>query len=286
MSGALPGPFELDADTALAAAGGSGGCYSGRLATRWNVGGGMNGGYLAAFCLRGVLEASALPDPLSMTIHYLSRPLPGSATVRVVAMREGRGHATYRFDLVQGAEELRATGLVLTGRRRARGELDFGPPPPDVPPPDKCSALKRWTPEGESMTLMGRLEQRVARGGDVFFMSTQAGEARTGGWTRLADGRPSDDLCAPLFLDCWPPAVFSRTRRAGEGGAPTLELTVHWRNAVPAGWMYARFETDLYAGGYVDESGQLWSPEGVLVAESRQLARYAPLPAGTGLPVP
>lgn len=267
--------FELDTDTALSAVGeGGAGCYEGELVERWNVGIGMNGGYLAVFCLRAVLAESKLPDPLSMTIHFLSRPLPGRAEVQVTEVRVGRGHATYRFELVQGKADVRASGLVLTGRLREPGPLDFAPEPPPGPGPDGSSPVRRVPALGDSLSLWGRLETRIARADDMFFLRTEAGEARTGGWTRLADGRPTDSLCVPLFLDCWPPAVFSRTMRPDEVGAPTLELTVHWRNRVPAGWLNARFHSRQLAGGYVDENGELWSEDGVLVAESRQLARY------------
>jgi hypothetical protein len=281
----VSGPYELDVDTALDALGT--GRYAGELAERWNVGIGMNGGYLAAFCLRGVLVESALPDPLTMTIHYLSRPVAGLAEVHVTALRVGRGHATYRFELVQAAgadqliddgREIRATGLIMTGRLRPAGSLDFAPEPPEVPGPEASSAVRRISAPGESVSIWNRLETRIARADDMFFLRTEPGEARTGGWTRLVDGRPSDALCVPLFLDCWPPAVFSRTMRPDGAGAPTLELTVHWRNRVPPGWLYARFESRLLAGGYVDEEGELWTEDGVLVAQSSQLARYA----GTG----
>lgn len=50
-------PFELDADTTVKPTGE--GLYEGELTGRWNVGIGMNGGYLAAFCLRGVLAERA-----------------------------------------------------------------------------------------------------------------------------------------------------------------------------------------------------------------------------------
>lgn len=277
--GRLGGQYELDADTQLSPLGG--GRYAGDLVERWNVGIGMNGGYLAAFCLRGVTAASELPDPLSMTIHYLTRPMPGRAEVHVTPMRVGRGHATYRFELLQAApgdaaaSEIRLTGLVLTGRLREAGPLDFSPPAPDVPGPEQSSAVRRVSAPNESVSLWSRLDTRIARSDDIFFHRAEPGDARTGGWTRLADGRPADALCVPLFLDCWPPAVFSRTMRPDEAGAPTLELTVHWRNRVPPGWLYARFVTHLLAGGYVEESGELWSEDGVLVGHSRQLARYA-----------
>ena len=267
-----PGPFELDADTALAAVGG--GRYEGELVEGWNVGMGMNGGYLAVFCLRAVLAESELPDPLSMTVHYLSRPSPGRADVCVTALRVGRGHATYRFELVQGDDDIRVAGLVLTGRLREPGARDFAPQPPQGPGPEESSSVRRDSATGESLSLWNRLDTRIARADDIFFLRTEPGEARTGGWTRLADGRPTDALCAPLFLDCWPPAVFSRTMRPDGAGAPTLELTVHWRNRIPHGWLNARFHSRQLSGGYLDEEGELWSEDGVLVAESRQLARY------------
>jgi acyl-CoA thioesterase len=268
--------FELDTDTAVSPLldGGPAGRYEGELVERWNVGIGMNGGYLAAFCLRAVLAESELPDPLSMTIHYLSRPLPGRAEVHVTAMRVGRGHATYRFELVQDGEA-RASGLVLTGRLREPGPYDFAPDPPQGPGPEESSAVHRVAASAEPLALWGRLDTRIARAEDIFFLRSEPGEARTGGWTRLADGRPTDVLCVPLFLDCWPPAVFSRTMRPDEVGAPTLELTVHWRNRVPSGWLNARFHCRQLSGGYIDENGELWSADGVLVAESRQLARYS-----------
>jgi len=76
------------------------------------------------------------------------------------------------------------------------------------------------------------------------------------------------------LCDCWPPAVFSRTMQPSPTGAPTLELTIHWRDRPGVGWHYARFETRLVAGGYMDEDGEVWSEDGRLVAQSRQFARY------------
>ena len=93
------------------------------------------------------------------------------------------------------------------------------------------------------------------------------------GHASLTGGRP-DALAVPVLLDCWPPAVFGRTLEPTASGAPMLELTVHWRDRPGPGWHRTWFETRLVAGGYMDESGELWNDDGRLVAESRQLARY------------
>jgi acyl-CoA thioesterase len=263
-----PALFELDEDTALTNLGP--GLFAGQVAERWSVGLGPNGGYLAALVLRGVLETALLPDPLTMTVHYLSRPEKGPCRVSVTTLREGRGHGFYRAELTQD-EAIRCACLVTMGRLRPAGPSDFQPEAPSVPPPDGLAALGAM---GQQMALWQRTERRIAKPEDVFFLRDEPGEAVTGGWTRLADGRPSDHLAIAVFLDCWPPAVFGRTLQADPAGAPTIEYTVHWRNRAATDWCYARFETKTLAGGYVDEHGTLWDEEGVLVAESRQLARY------------
>lgn len=262
-------PFELDADTALERIGH--GHHRGTVTDRWTVGGGPNGGYLAAFALRGVLNESAHPDPLSMTVHYLARPAPGPADLFVETLRVGRGHTTLSFRLVQKGE-INAAGLVTLGRHRGAGPHDFAPRPSEagVAPEDSVRLL----PSDAPGSLWERLDLRVSRPEDVFYLRVMPGEATTGGWTRLADGRPADALAVPLFLDCWPPAVFSRTLQPLPAGAPTLELTVHWRDRVGPGWHRTRFHTRLVSGGYMDENGELWTDDGRLVAESRQLARY------------
>ena len=182
--------FELDVDTSLAQS--APGSYSGQLTSRWDVGGGMNGGYLAAFCLRGVLAESALPDPISMTLHYLSRPEPGQAHLRVEAMRIGRGHASFRFDLLQvvGDEAVRShlAGVALTGRLRESGPLDFAPPPPAVPGPDASHRLDQSSGAARAARLWQRLDLRVASAGDLTSTVTSPARPAAAGGPGLPTG--------------------------------------------------------------------------------------------------
>ena len=56
---------------------------------------------------------------------------------------------------------------------------------------------------------------------------------------------------------------------------PTLELTIHFRGEPPAGehpWIKASFVSRVAAGGVVEEDGELWSTDGTLLVQSRQLA--------------
>jgi acyl-CoA thioesterase len=264
-----PSPFAFDVDTALERL--DDGRYRGTMTDRWTVGAGPNGGYVAAFALRAVLRESTLPDPLSMTVHYLARPGAGPVDVLVETLRVGRGHTTLSFRLVQG--EIKAAGIVTLGRHREPGPYDFAPPAPEPGLAPEAS-LPLPPREMPGSSLWRRLDLRISKPEDVFYLRETPGEATTGGWTRFADGRPVDALAVPLFLDCWPPAVFCRTLQPSPAGTPTLELTVHWRDRPGPGWHRTSFETRLVAGGYMDENGELWSEDGRLVAESRQLARY------------
>ena len=59
---------------------------------------------------------------------------------------------------------------------------------------------------------------------------------------------------------------------------PTVDLTVHFRaplpppGARPEDSYLVVFRTRVAAGGFMEEDGELWSRDGVLLCQSRQLA--------------
>jgi hypothetical protein len=99
-----------------------------------------------------------------------------------------------------------------------------------------------------------------------------AQEALTGGWLRFRDGRPLDLPRAALLMDAWWPAAWSRLRAVPR--TPTIDLTLHFRE-VPAPSpdpVLAVFRTRLAQDGLMDEEGELWSGDGRLLVQSRQLS--------------
>jgi acyl-CoA thioesterase len=142
---------------------------------------------------------------------------------------------------------------------------------PEVAPPE----------EVEPGTLPGaplfteNFEYRFAFDGPPF----QEGEyASTGGWLRLRDGEPLDAALAAAYTDAWPPAVFWRLPTFAI--VPTLDLTVHFRE-LPAGYddfVLATFDSRREHDGLWEENGELWSRDGRLLVQSRQLAAHIPLP--------
>jgi len=262
---------EFDTDTALSPAGD--GHFTGDVTDRWMIGGGPNGGYIAAFLMRGLVAITPQPDPLSMTTHYVGRPEVGPCDVEVAITHATRSHAFMRASLSQQGS-VRAHAIAVFGKRRPEQLVDIALSSPAATPPG-TGARVREVPLGETVPLMSfleRFEYRQESDVDLFAVSDRPAEV--GGWTRLVD-RDLDDVALPLFCDCWPPPMFVRH---GPGVSPTIELTVHFRQTPEPGWNWCAFASRVLSGGYVEEEGQVWSESGTLIAQSRQLARFTLAP--------
>jgi acyl-CoA thioesterase len=110
---------------------------------------------------------------------------------------------------------------------------------------------------------------------------TGAAEALAGGWMRLLEPAAVDAPLLALYADLWLPPVFARLE--SPVAAPTIDLTIHFRDPEAAAALAAEdhvlgvFRSHYAAGGLVEEDGELWSPDGVLLAHSRQLALLVPI---------
>ena len=91
-------------------------------------------------------------------------------------------------------------------------------------------------------------------------------------------GRALDALALVAMSDAWVPSVFARVGRPV--AVPTIDLTVHLRAGLPrpdvGEWCLGVFRSRVAAEGFVEEDGELWAPDGVLLAQSRQLAVLVP----------
>ncbi|MBA2607607.1 MAG: thioesterase family protein [Actinobacteria bacterium] len=263
---------EFDTDTALRDLGD--GHFEGAVTDRWMIGGGPNGGYIASILLRGLMAVSPQPDPLSMTTHYVGRPEQGPCQVSIAVSHSTRSHAFMDAALVQHGT-VRARSIAVFGRRRDDQPYDVDLKTPAVTPPG-VGVPVREVPLSESMPLMSFIERftyRAPNSADPF--AGNGAHAVVGGWTRLND-RDLDTVAVPLFTDCWPPPIFMRR---GPGLAPTIELTIHFRNNPEPGWVWCQFQSRVLAGGYVEEDGEIWSERGNVLAMSRQISRFTAAPA-------
>lgn len=259
---------DFERDTAVSAAGD--GAFDCEVHPAWWVVAGPNGGYIAAIIVRAL--AAVVPDgrPLrSVTIHYLRAPAAGPGVVRTETVREGRSVSFMRATLEQDGKT-QATAVAVFAADRSGIELD-DVAAPDIPPPEEVDELPG--PAEAAPPFRENFHFRHAIGGPPF---SGADEAVAGGWLRPRDSSPDlDAALAVAMCDAWFPPVFSVADEPIV--VPTLDLTVHLRAPLPrpSDWVLGSFWTRRVRDGFFEEDGELFSRDGELLAQSRQLAIIA-----------
>jgi acyl-CoA thioesterase len=229
---------------------------------------GANGGFIAAIVLRAMI--AALDDPArearSLTCHYLRPPEMGEVRVEVAVERQGRTLSTLTARLTQGGRLCVIAVAAFTVE--LAGAVDYAGLPPRAPEPDD---VERLAPPPE-VPIVAQFDVRPTLGGEPY---SGAPEPVTGGWLRFADPQPLDAPALAMYADAWLPSPMPFLNRPAL--APTVDLTVHFRAPAVAAEIaddpvLAMFRSSTSAGGLFEEDGELWSRDGVLLAQSRQLA--------------
>lgn len=240
------------------------GRYAAVCSDGWSAPVGPNGGYLAAIVLRAMQSAVGDRPPRSLTLHYLRPTAPGDVEVAVTVEREGRSLSSATARLEQGGR----VRVLAVGAFAADfpSRADYDEPAPVVPEAEPCVA-----PEAPGQpSIVRRFAVAPVVGPPLF---SGAEQALTGGWIAFADGPQALDAPAlALLADAWLPAPFTRLTEIAP--APTVDLTVHFRApGVPAAEpVLGIWRSRVSRGGFFEEDGELWSRDGVLLAQSRQLA--------------
>jgi acyl-CoA thioesterase len=258
--------FDLDTDVEKLGEG----RFSVEISERWWVGRGPNGGYVAALIMRAI-EATAASGraPRSLTTHFPRAPKPGPAEISVTVEREG-SKASFLGARLEQAGEVQATAqAVLSEGWDADGfsELEM----PTVEPPGEL-----YSPDPADVEPMPAMIQNYSVKPALGDPAFSGGAPRSGVWIRAREPRLMDAPLAAAILDAWFPAPFVRLSEPAL--APTIDYTVHFRSplpppsAEPADPYLAVFSSGLARDGFVEEDGELWSVDGTLLAQSRQLA--------------
>ena len=229
-----------------------------------------NGGVLAATMLRAAQSelGPGAPPPRTVAAHFLDAPQAGPVELVVEVLRRGRRVCAAETRMAQG-ERLVATATFVFSAARPQAATLRRDPPERLTTPDAVPELEFGASPG-APALFRALRIRPTYGGLPFSGGT---EATAGGWMELRnDDAALDPARLVALCDLWWPAVYSIL--TAPHPAPTIALTVYLRQVerpVPAP-VFARFATEVIAEAHLEESGELWSTEGELLAESRQLA--------------
>lgn len=252
------------------------GRFAGRVDQSWFQARGAYGGVVAGTLAR-CFEA-VVGDPhrrlRSLTVHCAAPLLEGEARVEARLERTGKyvAHLSGRL-LQEGAVGL-ATATFGLGRSDVpayvSARMPAAPAPETVAPAPVDNPL--------APPFAKHFEYRYALGGIPWSGSTSP---EGGGWIRPREPAPLDAAMALALLDAWPPVAMARTTEAVVSATVDFNFT-----------FFDRFESGATAGpahhlvhlhsrwagdGYAEELRSLWSPEGTLLAQCRQLLALRPL---------
>lgn len=252
-------------------------------AAYWNMVGPF-GGITAANVLQGVLRHPALlGEPVSITVNYAAGLVEGPFELLVRPVRTNRSTQHWIVELTQAAPEggvqTMLTATVLTAARRETWtQRDM--PMPASPPPADCA---RWQAH-RTIVWFRQYEVRPVQGAmprtwDGLPSSLPPEEASTTRlWLRDDPPRPMDFCALCAYADNFYPRVWLRRPRHVPAG--TVSFTVYFHadgamlRALGDGYLLAQARGQAFYNGFFDQSAQLWSPDGTLLATSTQVVYY------------
>jgi acyl-CoA thioesterase len=206
----------------------------------------------------------------SLALHFVTAPAVGPIDVAAVLEREGRSYSAVTLRLEQDGRAV-TLGVATLGALPDIGAEWDATTMPDAAPLADTEALR--FDEVGIPGFMRNYDLRWAFGSEP---GGHAAVPESGAWMRTVEPRTLDAPLVAAMTDAWAPAAFVALGRFV--AAPTLDLTIHIRRALPLAGMgpedyvLGRFSSRLSVGGVWEEDGELWSPGGELIAHSRQLA--------------
>ena len=267
-------------DTAVVACGD--GRYTATIDQSWWIVAGPNGGYVAALVLRAVVAEVCEPSrrPRSLTLQYLRPPTAGQVEVEVTVERSGRTVSNVSARMTQDGRLLVMAMVTLAVDRESPVSFDEMSGLPRMPDGTAVPVVADVQPEPldpeRDIPMRRHYDLRWVLG-DLPFQPPAEGPsiARTGGWLRPSEPEPIDEVVLTAMSDAWIPPIFSRVQMPL--AVPTVDLTIHFRGLPedPLAHCFVVFDSPIARDGYTVEHGQIYSAQGTLLAESRQLAVVA-----------
>ncbi|HXF45763.1 MAG TPA: thioesterase family protein [Burkholderiaceae bacterium] len=261
-------------DTALALEPLGAGRWRGRTSPAWQNMVGPFGGITAAQALVSVLrDERRLGEPVALTVNFCAALADGAFEVEAQPARTNRSTQHWTVALRQGGQTL-LTGTAITALRRPTWSADEvvaapAPPPQEVAPLAATGAVE-W---------LNRYSIRFVAGGfPAAWDGQDGGDSRSLLWVQDAPPRPLDYAALTAMADVFYPRIWRR--RAWRVPIGTVTLSVYYHadaerlaqaHDAP---LLGQASAQSFYNGYFDQSAQLWSEAGVLLATTHQLVYY------------
>lgn len=237
---------------------------------RWSTGPGANGGFVAGLLARAVLiGAEPGHDLRSVTVNYLRPATPGPAEIRLDTIHSGRTVRLIDATLHRDGKPLSIARTTLATRR----EMDhpfLDREPPNFPPPESLEPVDWYD---DPNYIRARFDTRFVVGGRP---PIELDRCESSSWLRTVDHAPvTNPLLVAMTDTSLPPAVM----RPPHLGTSTLNLTVHVFEPIDKpidDFLAVTNHSTVARDGYIDTDTEIWTRDGRLLAQGRQLSLAVP----------
>ena len=237
----------------------------------WGQGRASFGGVVAALAfeaMRAKVEAERPVRSLATTfVGPLEPEVPASFEAEL--LREGKAVSQVFCRVMQKGQVVALLQGSFGGSRQSVVQME-AEPAPEMKPVADCVELP-FIP-GVTPEFTRHLAMRWSIGGMPFSNSR---ERDMGGWVRFRDDRIKEAITESHLLalvDAWPPATVPHLPVPAPGS--TLTWTIEFVQPLPKldthAWCKYRARIEHARDGYGHAAAALWTPDGELVAMSRQ----------------
>lgn len=267
-------PHPLDAALHLQPLGGH--RFQGATHPAWANMVGPFGGITAAQLLQACcLHPQRQGQPLALTVNYAAAVADGEFEIEATPVRTTRTTQHWQMLLRQQGQPCTTGSAVFALRRPtwAAPELVMPAVPPAgaVPPATRLPPVQ-WVRCYQFRFIQGAWPDYQADA------APEAADSRTMLWVRDVPPRPLDAPALAALADVFYPRVFRRRGRFTPAGTISLTTYFHADEAALAAQgarpLLAVAVGRRFALGFFDQSAELWSDDGHLLASSHQVVYF------------
>jgi acyl-CoA thioesterase len=239
-----------------------------------NMVGPFGGTTTAQLLQAALLHPARLGDPVALTVNFAAPVADGELRILAKPARTNRSTQHWLIE-AQQAEGVVATATAVFAARRATWSAVEAQMPTGVPGPE---ALARMPVKGMP-TWPQCYDMRFVEGAfPSAFDEQEQNHSRSCLWVRDEPERPMDFAALAAMSDSFFPRIYVRRRRRVPIGTVTLTTYFHADSAMLAQvgprHVLGVAKALNYRNGYFDQTGELWSPEGQLLASTHQLVYF------------
>lgn len=228
------------------------------------------GGITAAVLLKALLDhPKRQGEPITITVNFAAPVKDGAFEIETQLIRTNRSNQHWFVTLSQANEIVTTATAVFTTRRTTWGTIDISFPtfPTDTELLSNHS-LPAWT---KNYTF------RLA-GGMAALFSTNSATSVTLQSIRDEPPRPLDFLSLTAMCDVFFPRIFVRRGQFVPIGTVALTIYFHADTAVLAALgnteVIGQARANRFYNSYHDQSAEIWSPAGDLLATTTQIVYF------------